>query len=758
MMAETNHSTTIHRRSNGSRKTNLARSDSLVSLARAPFSVQLHRLTSLSLPSPDSLHTRILDTESPSESLTRLRNIATDVHKWINTASTVLSQLDADDDVEWAARGRDSLAKVENAARRFGEIVEMFLDAATILSARSDDRIKEEIKELISIMDEVTHGWSSVRELLKGLREQVALSTEWMEIREILDDISSELDTCANMVFELEEMRHLSKNQSSGAETTGASPSSSMELDRLTNILEQHTKVSAHSSPTHNPYQIALLRLSARIQPLRASLDFLKPRLSSFGSRAEKTFPTALEEILQRNLNLERRWNKIESDYRNIGRELQEDEWVDVFRNVGKQVHEADLKADFKATDLMDSLTRSITTLGTYLPDALPPVDLIENYVAKKTYYPSAIDRVLGVLDRGYKHRVTFNGQIGRNYDELCDRWNDIQLEMRKTDELLNALSSETDTVSTISRDVKDLSIVTEKRPRSTGSTSSDTTLTQGAVSASISPTASRDSSIRSSNRVSSLPTPRRESQRDNQLQSNSVTRDSSVSSAASTASTSRRMSLFTPTRIKTPTPRPSTALGTGTGGLIPIEARPRWNSSPIANVLGSPVPKLPTVVVTPSRIPLGTGRANPVATNNSTPIHPPQTITAGTTSLGKGSVSPPKRTSMYAAALPGSIKFVTPPKRPASPSKRMSMTTPRPVQRMVSNSALPRSTPEDIPENTGPTSKISTSERKQTANLANLRSARRLSGIPRPTTPQRMNARSVSGSTAPQGQPRWRG
>jgi hypothetical protein len=335
MMAESSSSPPHQFTRNGARKTHLGRSDSLVSLARAPFSVQLHRLTSLSLPSPDSLHTRILDAESPAESLSRLRNIAIDVHKWISTASTVLSQLDADDDVEWAARGRDSLAKVENAAKRFGEIVEMFLDASTVLSARSDDRVKEEIKELISIMDEVTHGWTGVRELLKGLKEQVSLSTEWMEIREIIDDISCELDACANMVFELEEMRHLglSSYTSTSTPNSNTSPTESAELDRLTSILEQST-----DSSRSNPHQTALLRLSARIQPLRASLDFLNPRLSSFSTRAEKTFPTALEGIVHRKDDLEKRWNQVETDWKNISREFQEDEWVGVFRTVGKQV------------------------------------------------------------------------------------------------------------------------------------------------------------------------------------------------------------------------------------------------------------------------------------------------------------------------------------------------------------------------------------------------------------------------------------
>ena len=173
-------------------------------------------------------------------------------------------------------------------------------------------------------MDEVTHGWTGVRELLRGLKEQVSLSTEWLEIREILDDISSELDACANMVFELEEMRHLGlASKTSTTPSHDCSPTESVELDRLTSILEQHT-----DSSRSNPHQHALLRLSARIQPLRASLDFLSPRLSSFSTRAEKTFPTALEGVVQRKNDLEKRWNQVESDWKSISREFQEDEWV----------------------------------------------------------------------------------------------------------------------------------------------------------------------------------------------------------------------------------------------------------------------------------------------------------------------------------------------------------------------------------------------------------------------------------------------
>ena len=136
-----------------------------------------------------------------------------------------------------------------------------------------------------------------------------------------------------------------------------------------------------------------------------------------------------------------------------------------------------------------------------------------------------------------------------------------------------------------MSRQVKGLSLVTETtRPRSSGS-SSTTTLTQGAVS----PT-SRASSIRSGNRVTSLPPRRRES-----LLSTPTPRNRSVSSTTSSSARSSRIHipLFTP-RSRIPSQRPTSVLGTGTGGLIPIEARPRWNASPIANVLGSHSPEDP--------------------------------------------------------------------------------------------------------------------------------------------------------------------
>ena len=377
---------------------------------------------------------------------------------------------------------------------------------------------------------------------------------------------------------------------------------------------------------------------------------------------------------------------------------------------------------------MMDSISRSMASVNAYLPDAAPPFDLIEHYIAKKTYYPAAITRVLGVLDRGYKHRVTFNGEIGRNYDDLRHTWDEIQRQIRKLDETLTELGVH-DGLSNLSRQVKGLSIVTEQRPASSGSTTSTTTLTQAAIS----PTASRTSSVRSGSRVTSLPPQRRES-----LLTTPTPRNRSVSTTTTSSSRSSRLfaSFFTPRARSPMAQRPSTAHGTGTMGLIPLEARPRWNASPIANVLGSPPAKIPSVVVTPSRIPRGSGRATPTAATTISPIRNPSATTQPAMTPKSG--SPPKSISPH-KRVPGSMGRGIP-----QPTSRLN--------RMVSNPSLP--TPlEEVP--TVPTfPKVSDGRRQtQVFSTPSPLKGRIISGIPRPSTAQGMHS-----SGAAQTQPKWRG
>jgi hypothetical protein len=301
---------------------------------------------------------------------------------------------------------------------------------------------------------------------------------------------------------------------------------------------------------------------------------------------------------------------------------------------------------------------------------------------------------------------------------------------MRKIDETLQNVGS-SDSIDSVSRQVKGLSLVPEARPRSSGSTSSNTTLTQGAISPTLQ-SSSRGSSTRSGARVSSLPPQRRRES----LLTTPTPRNRSVSTTTTTttSSSSRHSRLHLPfhtPRSRTPIgERLGNAFGTGTGGLIPIQARPRWNASPIANVLGSPSPPpVPAVIITPSRIPRS-GRATPTQGG---PVTPPTRPTNGRLLMG-----PPSSNSRQ-KRIPVSVQRV------AS------------IPNLPRTSAAPRASPAPEPP---PVPKIPAAyNRRQTANFATMSSSikAKLTGIPRPSTSQGMNGRSVSGP-AGQAQPKWRG
>lgn len=368
---------------------------------------------------------------------------------------------------------------------------------------------------------------------------------------------------------------------------------------------------------------------------------------------------------------------------------------------------------------MMDSISRAMMTLHAYLPHTTPPFDFVEHYIAKKTYYPAAINRVLGVLDRGYKNRVTFNGTIGRNYDDLRERWNDIQCQMRKLDDILTDLDAHS--VNDVPQQLNRLNAISEGRPQSACSVSSNSTLTQGAVS----PTASRASSIRSGTRVTSLPPHPRDV-----LVSTPTPRNRSVSTTSTSSSRYSRLNipLFN-TKSKIPAIPKSPSLNRSTGGLIPIEARPRWNSSPIANVLGSAPSKPPTVIITPSRIPRS-GRTTPsIANPNVTPLRPPTAQQIATPS----SASPQKR-------------IPVPLGRAAHPSK---------LHHMVSNPNLSCTAVAAALPDTPPVSKASEKQSRRISGIPT--PMKRMSAIPRPATAQGMNSRNLSGSATPV-QPKWRG
>ncbi|KAL0781495.1 hypothetical protein CaCOL14_002830 [Colletotrichum acutatum] len=434
------------------------RPGSIYTLSRASFANQLAQLTSLQLPDAESLSSKVSAIPTAQVASKALINAAEQIRSWIYKASEVIGGLDSDDDVEWAAAGgREGYEEVENAIHRFEKLIKVYVGAIEELQGREDiaDVPPEDLHRAVSQMESIIEEWANIKAALNTVKGQVEIAMEWEELwNSVLGDIQSEMDELSRLVFEMEERRHKSLMAAAGGD--------GVDIGDLENIVEDTpppvARMQAQNrfslpglplspgstspgtpTPTLSQDDSSLLALFARMQPLRASLDFLPMRLAVFAARADKSFPTACEELDMRRTGLDGSYKKLEKDAESLRKELGEDRWVIVFRGAGRQ-----------AQKMIESVERSMIKLreavdtGMHLSNPPTMIKKIESYDAKKTHYGPAIERVLAIIDKGVKDRLTVNGEILRLHAEMQSKWESIKDEMREMDVVVDEVQVDT--------------------------------------------------------------------------------------------------------------------------------------------------------------------------------------------------------------------------------------------------------------------------------------------------------------------------
>ncbi|MBE7179884.1 MAG: hypothetical protein INR71_01540 [Terriglobus roseus] len=440
----------------------LSRTNSIYTLSRVSFNNQISQLTSIKLPDASSLAASIDAIPTAHVAVRALNEAAEQIRRWIRKASEVLNGLDAEDDVEWAAAGRESLEDVNTAVTRFDELIQIYLTAIERVQARPDiaNLQPQDLEVLVDRMESITNDWngsSGIKKTLKDTKTQVDMALEWEELWNIvLGEIGVELEALERYVFEMEERRH----RSISVDVLGEG-GNKLDIKELETIVEEapgraQAKNGA-SNPESHRFSVAafppnhaaeaarngaqgedatLIQLAARMQPLRASLDFLPMRLAPFILKADKTFPTACGDLERRRKQLEEKYQKLDQDAEALRRELGEDQWVLVFRNAGRQM----LK-------MCESVGRTMEKLRDSLEDGEqhtnPPAMFtkIQTYESKKMHYGQAIERVLNVIDTGVRDRLTVNGEILTLQKEMRQRWSELQAEMKAMDFVLVELN-----------------------------------------------------------------------------------------------------------------------------------------------------------------------------------------------------------------------------------------------------------------------------------------------------------------------------
>ncbi|CAD0082848.1 unnamed protein product [Aureobasidium vineae] len=422
---------------------------SIYSLSRVSFASQLAQLSSIQLPDATSLSARISCMPTSASAANALKDSSDQIRRWIRNAHTVLDGLDAEDDVEWAAAGgREGLEHVDRAIGRFDKVVKLYILSVEELHLRHDIATlpKDQVQANSDDMDVVIQEWQKIKDSLAGVKEQVEIAMEWEELsNSVGSGIATELDDLAGLVFEMEEQRHFSVTSST------ADADQHVDIDQLKHIVDEKAGTSKAApnprlslpppfSPTSalqttstiGNMEDNLLALFARMQPLRASLDFLPMRLSVFHCRGNTVFPTACLNLEARRDSLEAQWKKLEADAESLRRELGEDRWLLVFRNAGKQ-----------ALKMCQSVSRSAEKLATALDrdeqhtDTATLAKKVESYEAKKNHYGTAIERVLAIIDRGVLDRLTVNGEILGLQSDMKRKWASIRANMRELDSRL---------------------------------------------------------------------------------------------------------------------------------------------------------------------------------------------------------------------------------------------------------------------------------------------------------------------------------
>ena len=673
-----------------------SRANSIYSFSRMSFSSQLSQLGSLHLPDGATLSDSIVSIPAAPVAAKTLSNAAEQISKWLQKAFEVLSGLDAEDDVEWvAAGGREGLSEVDAAVGKFESLINAYVTAVENLQERKDisSVLAKDQKELVGQMEMVLADWDKSCRLLKGIKSQVELAMEWEELwNHVLGDIGNEMELLFKLVFEMEETRH--KASMADAQTSGTS---CIDMRELETIAEESPNVghtlnhrislsqsfgtsSPLASPTLNPPQedATLMELFARMQPLRASLDFLPMKLIEYQRRAKSILPTGCRELEDRWKSLEERWKKLEGDAENLRKELGEDRWVVVFRNAGRQLEK-----------LCDSIERSIAKLHESIDlghqHSDPPIlaKRVENYETKRTHYGPSVERVLAIIEKGVKDRKTYNGEIIKLQRETHKRWALLEADMKSMDLALDDLNSSRnqqlrDSISTILSTDRSM---TESNAATPGS-SPASSVAYGSINGNkkSAPRHSLNGNHRAASASNgNLPTqPRRHLSQP--LSSNPAIPRKSLTFRASSESYSPARGVSPSPHLPSRSTRPSLS-SQPQGG----PSRPRWNSSSKIEHIDF-VAQEPTPVFTPpnpNRRSSMTFRS-PSAAGSHTPKQMPQNPSIAAPPLPRSRLSGSQSSLGHRQTFSSPLRAAETTPRPGNPRSRTALsqapeTTPRP-------------------------------------------------------------------------------
>ncbi|KAK7061049.1 hypothetical protein VNI00_000784 [Paramarasmius palmivorus] len=231
----------------------------------------------------------------------------------------------------------------------------------------------------------------------------LAVSTHMTELSYMISDIQTR-------IFEIQELRHKSQSNGDNSGTTSIIDQSLMTLDE---------------------------KLEAVSKGMKTVNDALEPILQATPTIPQEGEGNERAVIIRKHTTLVSEWEAVQDESDVLREELKEDKWLTVFRTVTDQ-----------ADGMMSSLEKGVNrcqefiwqvhrrgiedTMGHSQREKAPPTfetftTLLDSFEAKKKHYMPATSKVLSIIDKGVRDRVTKNGETLRRHAESAQRWKNLK-------------------------------------------------------------------------------------------------------------------------------------------------------------------------------------------------------------------------------------------------------------------------------------------------------------------------------------------
>jgi len=241
-----------------------------------------------------------------------------------------------------------------------------------------------------------------------------------------MTELSFTISDIQTRIFEIQELRH--KSQSAG---DSADASTTTIIDQQLMTLDERLETVEKGIKTVNETLEPLLQTAAT------------PTVSENGTGNENAA------LLRKHATLLAEWESVQDESEVLREELKEDKWLTVFRTVTDQA-DGMMSSLEKAVNRCQEFIWQVHRKGAdefqsnavFIPgrsDKLPITfelftTLLDSYEAKKKHYMPATSKVLSIIDKGVRDRVTKNGETLRRHAESASRWKNLRERITRTD------------------------------------------------------------------------------------------------------------------------------------------------------------------------------------------------------------------------------------------------------------------------------------------------------------------------------------